>query len=77
MLGMDKTTGRAVLAQLTAQTELLGVLARYYAGITESDFVRAIPVRNLDELRNADPEAAALAERIGARSEPKLSRDTT
>lgn len=64
---MDEKTARAVLAQLTAQTEFLAILARYYAGLVDGDLVRAIPGRTLDELREVAPEAAALAERIGAR----------
>lgn len=67
MLDMDETTARAMLAHLTAQTELLGVLARYYAGLTDSDLVKALPGRTLDELREVSPEAAALAERMSER----------
>ena len=63
---MDETTARAMLAHLTAQTELLGVLARYYAGLTDSNLVETLPGRTLNELREVSPEAAALAERIGA-----------
>ena len=61
---MDDKTASAVLVHLTAQTEILGVLARYYAGLTDGDLVRAIPGRTLDGLREVSPEAAALAERM-------------
>ena len=64
---MDDKTALAVLAHLTAQTQLLGVIARYYASLkNERELVRAIPIRMLNELREAAPEAAELAERIGA-----------
>ncbi len=64
---MDETTARAMLTHLTAQTELLGVLARYYAGVTDSNLVEALPDRTLDELREVSPQAAALAERMSER----------
>lgn len=63
---MDKKIDRAVLAQLTAQTALLGVIARYYGSLRDRDLVDLIPGRTLDELRAIDPDAASLAERIGA-----------
>ena len=64
---MDETTARAMLVHLTAQTELFGVLARYYAGLSDSNLVKALPDRTLDELREVSPEAAALAERMSER----------
>ena len=67
ILDMDEMTARAMLAHLTAQTELLGVLARYYAGVTDSNLVEALPDRTLDELREVSPQAAALAERMSER----------
>ena len=67
---MDDKTTHAVLTHLTAQTELLSVIARYYASLDERELVRAISGRTLHELREAHPEAAALAERVGARGGP-------
>lgn len=61
---MDKKTAAAVLVQLTAQTEFLGILARYYAGLTDGDLVHSIPARTRFELQEACPEAARLAERM-------------
>ena len=61
---MDDKTASAVLVHLTAQTEILGIIARYYAGLTDGDLVRAIPIRTLDGLREVSPEAAALAGRM-------------
>ena len=63
---MDDKIARALLAHLTAQTEFLGLIARYYATLDERELVREIPSRTIHELRTADPEAAELAERIGA-----------
>ena len=68
---MDDKTAHALLAHLTAQSEYLGLIARYYATQDERKLVRAIPPRTIAELRALDPEAAALAERIGAGSAPK------
>ena len=63
---MDEKIDRAILAQLTAQTALLGVIARYYGSLRDRDLVDRIPGRTLDELRAIAPEVAAMAERIGA-----------
>ena len=63
---MDDKTARALLVHLTAQTEFLGLIARYYATLDERELVRAIPPRTLKELHEIAPEAAELAERIGA-----------
>jgi len=68
---MDDKTAHALLTHLTAQTEFLGLIARYYATQDERELVRAIPSRTGNELRTANPEAAALAERIGIGSAPK------
>ncbi len=68
---MDDKTAHALLAHLTAQTEYLGLIARYYATQNERELVRVIPSRTDHELRIANPEAAALAERIGEGRAPK------
>ena len=63
---MDDKTAHASLAHLTAQTEFLALIARYYATQDERELVRAVPSRTVHEIRISNPEAAALAERIGA-----------
>jgi len=63
---MDDKTAHALLAHLTAQTEFLALIARYYATQDERELVRAVPSRTVHEIRISNPEAAALAERIGA-----------
>jgi hypothetical protein len=61
---MNETTARAVLALLVAQTEYLGIIAKYYSALRDADRVRAIPGRTLTELRDVSPEAAEMAERV-------------
>ena len=68
---MNNKTAHALLVHLTAQTEFLGLIAHYYATQDERDLVRALPARTVHELRTANPEAAALAERMGASSRPQ------
>ena len=63
---MDTKTTQALLIHLTAQTEYLALIARYYATLEERTLMRAIPKRVLDEMRSSNQEAANLAERIGA-----------
>ena len=63
---MDAKTTQALLIYLTAQTEYLALIARYYATLEERALMRAIPKRVLNEMRASNQEAANLAERIGA-----------
>ena len=71
--GMDKKIAQALLVHLTAQTEYLAIISRYYATLDERLLVRAVPARVLREIRDLDSGLADLAERM---SETKSIRST-